>query len=258
VPALSQFIAGVVAGDIGVEVGGIGRPADVGSPSACPSTNSANPVGLGPADRRRLKAGCSGRIFSKASQKTMPGEQFLANLDKGVPPFPPPDVIRDYVKQDCELIRGIGPDLVWSATCATFAASAASGTLLKTPPVARPPAHSRRLVSQHHSAIGLGDCAGALYFTSFLSFSDCERIGQQIRKKARRVIGRDQGNWRGRAGRTTCAWLRLRRERKYVSGTCSEPSAKSPNLCFGCSTASSRNAGVRKGIGNKTKAARYT
>jgi len=69
----------------------------------------------------------------------MPGEQFLANLDKGVPPFPPPDVIRDYVKQDCELIRGIGPDLVWSATCAPFAASAASGTLLKTPPVARPP-----------------------------------------------------------------------------------------------------------------------
>jgi UDP:flavonoid glycosyltransferase YjiC (YdhE family) len=51
------------------------------------------------------------RPFTVGELKTMPGEQFLANLDKGVPPFPP-DVIRDYVKQDCELIRRVGPDLV--------------------------------------------------------------------------------------------------------------------------------------------------
>jgi UDP:flavonoid glycosyltransferase YjiC (YdhE family) len=49
--------------------------------------------------------------FTVGELKTMPGEQFLANLAKGAPLFPP-DVIRSYVKQDCELIRGIGPDLV--------------------------------------------------------------------------------------------------------------------------------------------------
>jgi UDP:flavonoid glycosyltransferase YjiC (YdhE family) len=41
----------------------------------------------------------------------MPGERFLANLSKGKLLFPP-DVIRDYVKQDRELISGIRPDLV--------------------------------------------------------------------------------------------------------------------------------------------------
>ena len=43
--------------------------------------------------------------------KTMPGEQFLANIGKGAPAFPA-DVIRDYVKGDCDLIGSIGPDLI--------------------------------------------------------------------------------------------------------------------------------------------------
>ncbi len=49
--------------------------------------------------------------FVVGQLKTMPGEQFLANIGKGSPPFPP-DVIRDYVKRDCELIASIAPDLV--------------------------------------------------------------------------------------------------------------------------------------------------
>jgi UDP:flavonoid glycosyltransferase YjiC (YdhE family) len=49
--------------------------------------------------------------FIVGELKTMPGERFLANIGKGAPPFPP-DVIRDYVKRDCELIRSIGPDLI--------------------------------------------------------------------------------------------------------------------------------------------------
>jgi UDP:flavonoid glycosyltransferase YjiC (YdhE family) len=49
--------------------------------------------------------------FTSGELKTMPGEQFLANIDRGAPPFPL-DVIRNYVKQDRELIRGIEPDLV--------------------------------------------------------------------------------------------------------------------------------------------------
>ena len=49
--------------------------------------------------------------FTVGELKNMPGEQFLANIGKGAPPFPP-DVIRSYVKQDCEIIRRIRPDLV--------------------------------------------------------------------------------------------------------------------------------------------------
>jgi UDP:flavonoid glycosyltransferase YjiC (YdhE family) len=49
--------------------------------------------------------------FIAGELKTMGGEQFLANIGKGSPAFPA-DVIREYVKCDCELIRSIGPDLV--------------------------------------------------------------------------------------------------------------------------------------------------
>jgi UDP:flavonoid glycosyltransferase YjiC (YdhE family) len=49
--------------------------------------------------------------FLAGELRTMSGEQFLANIGKGAPPFPP-GVIRDYVKRDCELIRSIGPDLI--------------------------------------------------------------------------------------------------------------------------------------------------
>src|ERR1039457_603555 len=51
------------------------------------------------------------RSFLTGELRTMPGEQFLANLDRGAPAFPN-DVIRGYVQQDRELIRSIRPDLV--------------------------------------------------------------------------------------------------------------------------------------------------
>jgi UDP:flavonoid glycosyltransferase YjiC (YdhE family) len=51
------------------------------------------------------------KSFKVGELKTMPGEQFLANIGKGAPAFPA-DVIRDYVKGDRELIRSIGPDLI--------------------------------------------------------------------------------------------------------------------------------------------------
>ena len=49
--------------------------------------------------------------FTIGELKSMPGEQFLANIGKGVPPFPP-EVMRTYVRQDCQIIRSIRPDLV--------------------------------------------------------------------------------------------------------------------------------------------------
>ena len=49
--------------------------------------------------------------FITGELNTMPGERFLANIGNGAPAFPP-DVIRDYVKQDRDLIRGIRPELV--------------------------------------------------------------------------------------------------------------------------------------------------
>lgn len=49
--------------------------------------------------------------FTVGELNTMPGEQFLQNIGKGAPPFPV-DVIREYVKHDCEVIRKIAPDLV--------------------------------------------------------------------------------------------------------------------------------------------------
>ena len=51
------------------------------------------------------------KSFILGELHTMPGERFLANIGKGAPPFPT-DVIREYVKRDCELIRSIGPDLI--------------------------------------------------------------------------------------------------------------------------------------------------
>src|ERR1017187_5194808 len=53
----------------------------------------------------------SHKPFKVGELRTMPGEQFLANIGKGVPPFPA-HVVRDNVKQDCELIRSIRPDLI--------------------------------------------------------------------------------------------------------------------------------------------------
>jgi UDP:flavonoid glycosyltransferase YjiC (YdhE family) len=49
--------------------------------------------------------------FPIGELRTMPGERFLANTAKGAPVFPA-DVIREYVKQDRELIASIAPDLV--------------------------------------------------------------------------------------------------------------------------------------------------
>ena len=54
--------------------------------------------------------------FIPGELSTMPGERFLANIGKGAPPFPP-DVIRDYVKRDCELIGSIAPDQIRRASC---------------------------------------------------------------------------------------------------------------------------------------------
>lgn len=60
---------------------------------------------------RRFSAYLRNKPFTVGELKHMPGEQFLANIGKGAPAFPP-DVIRAYVKQDCEIIRRIKPDLV--------------------------------------------------------------------------------------------------------------------------------------------------
>src|SRR5664279_2861404 len=49
--------------------------------------------------------------FILGELSTMPGERFLANIGKGAPAFPK-NVIRDYVKRDCELIRSVGPELI--------------------------------------------------------------------------------------------------------------------------------------------------
>ena len=49
--------------------------------------------------------------FAIEELRTMPGERFLENASRGAPMFPA-DVIREYVKQDRELIGRIGPDLV--------------------------------------------------------------------------------------------------------------------------------------------------
>src|SRR5438132_6071655 len=49
--------------------------------------------------------------FTVSELPNMPGERFLANIAKGVPPFPP-DVIRSYVKQDCEILRSVRPHIV--------------------------------------------------------------------------------------------------------------------------------------------------
>ncbi|MDR3702208.1 MAG: glycosyltransferase [Candidatus Sulfopaludibacter sp.] len=49
--------------------------------------------------------------FATGELAAMPGEQFLANLAKGAPLFPP-DVVRRYVREDRELISRIRPALV--------------------------------------------------------------------------------------------------------------------------------------------------
>jgi UDP:flavonoid glycosyltransferase YjiC (YdhE family) len=51
------------------------------------------------------------RPFRTAELPTMPGEQFIANIAKGAPMFPP-EVLRDYVKQDREMMSALRPDLV--------------------------------------------------------------------------------------------------------------------------------------------------
>ena len=52
-----------------------------------------------------------GKPYSVGELKTMPGEDFLANIARGKPLFPA-SVLRDYVTADRELIRQIRPDLV--------------------------------------------------------------------------------------------------------------------------------------------------
>ncbi len=52
-----------------------------------------------------------GQTFSRGTLDSMPGERFLAHLAKGAPLFPP-DVVRRYVAEDRDLIRGVRPDLV--------------------------------------------------------------------------------------------------------------------------------------------------
>jgi UDP:flavonoid glycosyltransferase YjiC (YdhE family) len=51
------------------------------------------------------------KSFAIGELRSMPGEQFLENLARGAPAFPA-EVIREYVKQDRELIGSIAPDLV--------------------------------------------------------------------------------------------------------------------------------------------------
>ena len=53
----------------------------------------------------------AGKPYSTGELKTMPGEQFLANLARGKPLFPA-DVLRQYVQDDRGLIRSLRPDLV--------------------------------------------------------------------------------------------------------------------------------------------------
>jgi UDP:flavonoid glycosyltransferase YjiC (YdhE family) len=60
---------------------------------------------------RRFAPFLRDKTFTTGELSTMPGEQFLENIGKGVPPFPA-DVVREYVKRDCEIIHNIAPDLV--------------------------------------------------------------------------------------------------------------------------------------------------
>jgi UDP:flavonoid glycosyltransferase YjiC (YdhE family) len=60
---------------------------------------------------RRFSPWLRDKPYTVGELKSMPGEEFLANIAKGAPAFPL-DVIRSYVKQDCELIESVGPDLV--------------------------------------------------------------------------------------------------------------------------------------------------
>jgi len=49
--------------------------------------------------------------FATGVLKTMPRERFLANLAKGAPMYPP-QVLREYVAEDRDIIRRVRPDLV--------------------------------------------------------------------------------------------------------------------------------------------------
>ncbi len=60
--------------------------------------------------RRYLKY-LAGNRFATGELATMPGERFLENISRGAPVFPP-DVVRDYIRQDRELMTRIHPDLV--------------------------------------------------------------------------------------------------------------------------------------------------
>ncbi len=53
----------------------------------------------------------AGKSYSTGELKTMPGEDFLANIARGRPMFPA-HVLKDYVAADRELIRRLRPDLV--------------------------------------------------------------------------------------------------------------------------------------------------
>jgi len=53
----------------------------------------------------------TGKPYSIGELKTMPGEDFLANIARGRPLFPAP-VLKDYVAADRELIRTLRPDIV--------------------------------------------------------------------------------------------------------------------------------------------------
>jgi UDP:flavonoid glycosyltransferase YjiC (YdhE family) len=53
----------------------------------------------------------TGKPYSTGELKTMPGEDFLANIARGRPLFPA-HVLKDYVAADRELIRRLRPDVV--------------------------------------------------------------------------------------------------------------------------------------------------
>jgi UDP:flavonoid glycosyltransferase YjiC (YdhE family) len=53
----------------------------------------------------------TGKPYSTGELKTMPGEDFLANIARGRPLFPA-HVLKDYVAADREMIRKLRPDLV--------------------------------------------------------------------------------------------------------------------------------------------------
>ena len=68
---------------------------------------------------RRFSHFLNGKPFATGELSTMPGEQFLANISKGAPLFPTA-VIREYVRQDRELIAHGGQEATLLALGNTF------------------------------------------------------------------------------------------------------------------------------------------